>query len=86
MRSEESMPEAKLKKALITSRHPTVLELAKFLHVPRARVEKLVAELRQIQKENAETVPGYPRNVKIARKSEKSDTARAVTKRASRAR
>jgi hypothetical protein len=86
MKLENPMPEAKLKKALITTPYPTVLELAKFLHVPRARVEKLVAELRQIQKENAETVPGYPHNVKITRKSEKSGPRRAVTKRASRAR
>ena len=58
MRLEESMPEAKLKKALITTPYPTTIELAKFLHVPMARVEKLVAELRQIQKENAQSVPG----------------------------
>jgi hypothetical protein len=80
------MPEPKLKKALITSPYPTTRELAKFLHVPMARVEKLVAELRQIQKENAQSVPGYPRSAKSARHSEKSGTARTVTKRVGRAR
>jgi hypothetical protein len=80
------MPEAKLKKALITSRYPTTRELAKRLHVPMARVEKLVEELRQIQKHNAQTVPGYPQSVNSAPKSEKSGTARAATKRVGRAR
>ncbi len=80
------MPEAKLKKALITSRYPTAREVGKFLHMPMARVEKLVAELRQIQKENARTVPGYPQSAKSARQSKKSGTAHTVTKRAGRAR
>ena len=80
------MPEAKLKKALITSPYPTTRELAKFLHVPMARVEKLVAELRQIQKENAQTVPGYPGYAKSARQNKKSGAARTVAKRTGRAR
>jgi hypothetical protein len=80
------MPETKIKKALITSRYPTARDLSRILHVPMSRINKLAEELVEIQKHNAQTVPGYALNAKIARKSEKSDTARAVTKRASRAR
>jgi hypothetical protein len=86
MRLEESMPEAKLKKALITTRYPTTREVAKFLHMPMARVEKLVAELREIQEHNAKTVPGYPQSAKSGRQNEKSGKARPVAKRAGRAR
>ena len=79
------MPEPKLKKALITTPYPTTREVAKFLRVPMARVEKLVAVLREVQKENAQSVPGYPANAKSARRR-KSVKADPVTKRAGRAR
>jgi hypothetical protein len=86
MSLEESMPEAKLKKALITSRYPTARDLARIYHVPMSHINKLAEELVQIQKHNAETVPGYALNAKSARKSEKSGRARTIAKRGSRAR
>jgi hypothetical protein len=80
------MPETKIKKALITSRYPTACDLSRILHVPMSRINKLAEELVEIQKHNAQTVPGYALNAKSARKSEKSGTARTVAKRGSRAR
>ncbi len=80
------MPEAKLKKALITSKYPTARDLARIYHVPMARINKLAEELVQIQKHNAQTVPGYPQSAKSARKNEKSRAAHTVAKRGSRAR
>ncbi len=81
------MPEAKLKKALITSRYPTDRDLARILHVPMSRIRRLAKELVEIQKHNAQTVPGYPQNPKIAGLSKKkSDTAHTVAKRGGRAR
>jgi hypothetical protein len=81
------MPEAKLKKALITSRYPTARDLARIYHVPMSHINKLAKELVEIQKHNAQTVPGYPENPKIARLTKKrSDTAHTVAKRGSRAR
>lgn len=80
------MPEAKLKKALITSRYPTARDLADLLHMPMARVDELAEELIQIQRDNAQSVPGYPRSAKSERQSEKSGTARTATKRVGRAR
>jgi len=81
------MPEPKLKKALITTPYPTTREVAKFLHMPMARVEKLVAELREIQKENRQSVPGYPGYRGSAKSAPRRKSVKApVTKRAGRAR
>ena len=86
MRLENPMPEAKLKKALITTPYPTARDLSRILHVPMSRIYKLAEELKQIQEHNARTVPGYPGYAKKARQSQKSGTSRTVTKRAGRAR
>ena len=80
------MPEAKLKKALITSRYPTAHDLSRILHVPMSHIYKLAEELKQIQEHNAKTVPGYPGYAKKAPQSQKSRTSRPVTKRVGRAR
>jgi hypothetical protein len=87
MKLEESMPEPKLKKALITSRYPTARDLARIYHVPMSHINKLAEELVEIQRHNAQTVPGYPQNPKIERLSKKkSATAHTVAKRGGRAR
>lgn len=80
------MPEAKLKKALITTPYPTTRELAKFLHVPKARVEKLVEVLREVQRDNSRPAEGASRSAKGARVSGEARTAPTTRKRNGRAR
>lgn len=58
------MPAAKLKKAIINTRYPTVRDLADILQVPKVRVEELAEELMQSQRKGLKPYVSEPRPAK----------------------
>ncbi len=63
------MAVAKLRKANITSPYPTARDVADFLHVPKARVERLAEELLQFHQNDKKSETRLLRKKRIGRAS-----------------